>query len=191
MNVQGKMHYYPRAGEFTTTTADGTEEKDIFSIEVDGDVKVGQVKIKPVNDAPVPEEPGQITFPKSAIGEPALLANKLTNWTFEKVVNDPKFGASYYYRGKLGPQKDVDGDTLRYTITREPKLGELRLLCTGRTPAQVRSCGADNSAFEYVPFGNNSGLPDYFDFRVDDDPAGGHNNADRSLVVGTRPLYYT
>ena len=72
------------------------------------------------------------------------------------MTNDPAFGALYYYRGKLGPQKDIDGDTLKYTITRKPALGEVRLLCTG---SNVRSCGVDNSAFEYVPFGNNSGLP--------------------------------
>ena len=31
----------------------GNEENDIFSIEVDGAVYVGQVQIVPVNDAPV------------------------------------------------------------------------------------------------------------------------------------------
>ena len=66
------MYYYPIAGEFTTRNDGGNEEKDIFSIEVDGDVKVGHVKIRPVNDAPVPDEPGQLAFPR--FGEPALLA---------------------------------------------------------------------------------------------------------------------
>jgi hypothetical protein len=62
--------------------------------------------------APVPEEPGtQLAFPK--FGEPALLANKLANWTFEKVTNSPDFDEKYSYRGKLGPQRDSDGDTLR------------------------------------------------------------------------------
>ena len=63
----------------------------------------------------------------------------------------------------------------------------MRLLCTGNNPG---SCGADNSAFEYVPFGNNSGLPDSFGFRADDSPGGGHDNALLKYVKGTRPLFY-
>ena len=66
--------------------------------------------------------------------------------------------------------------------------GSVRLLCTGPNPG---SCGADNSAFIYVPFGNNSGLPDNFEFMVDDGPGGGHNNAPPSYVRGVRPLSYT
>lgn len=50
---QGKMYYYPRPGEWTAKDAIGNEENDIFSIEVDGAVYVGQVQIVPVNDAPV------------------------------------------------------------------------------------------------------------------------------------------
>lgn len=178
------MYYYPKPGEFTMVG-----EVDVFSIEIDGVVSVGNVKIRPVNDAPAPVEPGVLNFPR--FGETAVLANKLTNWTFENVANNPAFGAKYYYRGNLGPQKDSDGDTLRYLITRKPTMGELRLLCTGIDP---KSCGADNSAFEYVPFGNNSGgLPDYFEFSADDSPGGGHNNYPTRgpvMVTGNLSLFY-
>ena len=81
-----------------------------------------------------------------------------------------------YPRGtlKLGPEKDSDGDTLRYTIVTPPKRGAVRLLCRG----DPRACGADNSAFTYVPYGNNTGGPDEFVFAADDSPGGGHREMD-------------
>jgi len=94
--------------------------------------------------------------------------------------------ASGYAYGDL----DADQDYLQYVITKLPTYGEVRLSCdyTANNGKGAQLCGEDAGAFVYIPYGNNSGLSDTFEYAVNDVEAGGHEGLDppTGLPAGTR-----
>ena len=85
---------------------------------------------------------------------------------------------------------DADQDYLQYVITKLPTYGEVRLSCdyTANNGKGAQLCGEDAGAFVYIPYGNNSGLSDTFEYAVNDVEAGGHEGLDppTGLPAGTR-----
>jgi len=87
-------------------------------------------------------------------------------------------------------QLDADEDYLQYVITKAPTYGEVRLSCdyTANNGKGAQLCAEDAGAFVYIPYGNNSGLSDTFEYAINDIEAGGHGGLDppTGLPSGTR-----
>ena len=85
---------------------------------------------------------------------------------------------------------DADNDILQYVITTQPQFGQVKLSCDyeANNGQGAQLCGEDAGAFVYIPFGNNTGSSDMFEYVINDMEGGGHNGLDppTGLPVGTR-----